>query len=327
MPNPSDSTAKPNAKSAADAAQAASTQPDGTSAGRSEAPQDAAVSESSATAASTQPEAGDVPAATAKTPPSPASGNAAADSEQAPVPSTPDAPQPAATKQAASPPAPPARVAPQPTATAPTKPAEENPWIETVKTIGVSVVLALGLRAAIVEARYIPSGSMLPTLEINDRLIVEKVSYHFNDPQRGDIVVFSPTDRLRQDNPSLRDAFIKRIIGLPGETVEITNGQVLINGEPIEENYIPEEYAPDYEWGPAVVPDGEYLVLGDNRNNSYDSHFWGYVPERNIIGRAVIRFWPPQRMGTIDPIPVYLEESEPAPETTTPAEGATAPQG
>ena len=189
---------------------------------------------------------------------------------------------------------------------------EENPWVETVKTIGVSIVLALGLRAAIVEARYIPSGSMLPTLEINDRLIVEKVSYHFNDPQRGDIVVFSPTDRLRADNPDLRDAFIKRIIGLPGETVEITGGQVFINGEPIQENYIPAEYAPDYEWGPEMVPDGEYLVLGDNRNNSYDSHFWGYVPERNIIGRAVIRFWPPQRAGTLDPIPVYLEDSNAA---------------
>gem|GEM_PF-196709 len=205
---------------------------------------------------------------------------------------------------------------------------EENPWVETVKTIGVSIVLALGLRAAIVEARYIPSGSMLPTLEINDRLIVEKVSYHFNDPERGDIVVFSPTDRLREDNPSLRDAFIKRIIGLPGETIEITNGQVFVDGETIEENYIPEEYAPDYEWGPEVVPEGEYLVLGDNRNNSYDSHFWGYVPKRNIIGRAVIRFWPPQRLGTIDPIPVYLEESNPSPTELEPPVGdATAPQG
>ncbi|WP_439341770.1 signal peptidase I [Vacuolonema iberomarrocanum] len=208
----------------------------------------------------------------------------------------------------------------------PAQQTEENPWVETVKTIGVSIVLALGLRAAIVEARYIPSGSMLPTLEINDRLIVEKVSYHFNDPQRGDIVVFSPTDRLRQDNPDLRDAFIKRIIGLPGEMVEITGGQVFINGESIEENYIPAEYAPDYEWGPEEVPEGEYLVLGDNRNNSYDSHFWGYVPKRNIIGRAVIRFWPPQRVGTIDPIPVYLEDSNPdAVQPEIPAEGATTP--
>jgi signal peptidase I len=203
---------------------------------------------------------------------------------------------------------------------------EENPWVETVKTIGVSMVLALGLRAAIVEARYIPSGSMLPTLEINDRLIVEKVSYHFNEPQRGDIVVFSPTDRLRADNPDLRDAFIKRIIGLPGETVEITGGQVFINNEPIQESYIPAEYAPDYEWGPDVVPDGEYLVLGDNRNNSYDSHFWGYVPERNIIGRAVIRFWPPQRAGTLDPIPVYLEDSNAAVEEVgVPTEDAVTP--
>jgi len=186
---------------------------------------------------------------------------------------------------------------------------EENPWVEAFKTLGISIVLAFGIRTAIAEPRYIPSESMLPTLEVNDRLIVEKMSYHFTDPQRGDIIVFSPTDKLREDNPSLKDALIKRVIGLPGETVQVSDGTVYINGEPLEENYIPQEYAPAYEWGPEVVPEGSYLVLGDNRNNSYDSHFWGYVPNKNIIGRAVLRFWPLPRAGTIGPTPVYIEQA------------------
>lgn len=190
---------------------------------------------------------------------------------------------------------------------------EENPWVEALKTIGISVVLALGIRTAIAEARYIPSESMLPTLEVNDRLIVEKMSYHFTDPQRGDIIVFSPTDKLREDNPSLKDALIKRVIGLPGDTVQVSNGTVYVNNEPLEENYIPQEYAASYEWGPEEVPEDSYLVLGDNRNNSYDSHFWGYVPKKNIIGRAVLRFWPLPRAGTIGPTPVYVEQSEEAP--------------
>lgn len=191
----------------------------------------------------------------------------------------------------------------------------ENPWVEAFKTIGLSVVLALGIRQFVAEARYIPSESMLPTLEVNDRLIVEKISYHFNPPQRGDIVVFWPTDKLKQENPSLKDAFIKRVIGLPNETVEVRNGLVYINGEPLEENYI--AAPPDYQWGPETVPADSYLVLGDNRNNSYDSHFWGYVPRENIIGRAVVRFWPPNRVGQLDPEPLY--QAEPAAAETSPA--------
>jgi signal peptidase I len=182
---------------------------------------------------------------------------------------------------------------------------QENPWIEGLKTIGLSVILALGIRQFVAEARYIPSESMLPTLEVNDRLIVEKVSYHFQSPERGDIIVFWPTDRLKEENPSLKDAFIKRVIGLPGETIEVRDGQVFVNNQPIEENYIAAE--PEYQWGPQVVPANSYLVLGDNRNNSYDSHFWGYVPREKIIGRAIVRFWPPSRAGGIGPTPPYQE--------------------
>ncbi|HEY9668219.1 MAG TPA: signal peptidase I, partial [Coleofasciculaceae cyanobacterium] len=168
-------------------------------------------------------------------------------------------------------------------------------------TIALSGVLAFGIRTFVAEARYIPSGSMLPTLQINDRLIIDKLTYEFRDPQRGDIVVFSPTDELKRQN--FKDAFIKRVIGLPGETVEVKDGQVLINGQSIRERYI--EDKPNYQFGPVKVPPDQYLVLGDNRNNSYDSHYWGFVPRNNIIGRAVIRFWPLNRVGEISPEPSY----------------------
>jgi signal peptidase I len=174
---------------------------------------------------------------------------------------------------------------------------QPNPWIEGLQTIGLSVVLALGIRHFVAEARYIPSGSMEPTLQINDRLVVEKISYLFNQPQRGDIVVFWPPDSLFPPGQR-RDAFIKRVIGLPGDTVEVRDGQVFIDGVPLEEDYI--KAPPNYEWGPETVPEASYLVLGDNRNSSYDSHAWGFVPHENIIGRAVVRFWPPDRLGGLD---------------------------
>jgi signal peptidase I len=168
-----------------------------------------------------------------------------------------------------------------------------NPWVEGLQTIGLSIVLALGIRTFVAEARYIPSGSMLPTLEIQDRLVIEKISYRFNPPERGDIIVFWPPAELEQ-----RDAFIKRVVGLPGDTVEIKEGTVFVNGEALAENYIEEE--PNYIWGPEIVPEGSYLVLGDNRNSSYDGHSWGFLPRENIIGRAVVRFWPPKRIGGLE---------------------------
>lgn len=182
-------------------------------------------------------------------------------------------------------------------------PAYENPWLEVLKTIGLSLVLALGIRQFVAEARYIPSESMVPTLQVNDRLIVEKLDYYFHAPQRGDVIVFWPPERLHQLNPTLKDAFIKRVIGLPGEKIEVKGGVVYINDRPLREEYI--AAPPDYQWGPEIVPQNSYLVLGDNRNNSYDSHFWGYVPRKNIIGRAAFRFWPPNRMGGIDRVNLH----------------------
>ena len=179
-------------------------------------------------------------------------------------------------------------------------PNQENIWLETVKTLATAAVLAFGIRTFVAEARYIPSSSMENTLEINDRLLIEKISYHFRQPQRGDIVVFSPTEKLIRQN--FKDAFIKRVIGLPGETIEVKGGRVYVNNQPLREKYI--RQSPQYDYGPVIVPDGQYLVLGDNRNNSYDSHYWGFVPQGNIIGRAAVRFWPVNRLGEID-TPIY----------------------
>ncbi len=172
-------------------------------------------------------------------------------------------------------------------------------WIEVLQTLGLSVVLALGMRQFVAEARVVPTGSMEPTVQINDRLVVEKISYLFHPPQRGDIIVFqAPEKALIISGSTTQDAYLKRIVGLPGETVEIREGQVVINGETIQESYI--KAPPDYAWGPNVVPAGQYLVLGDNRNGSLDGHIWGFLPEASIIGKAAARFWPPDRIGGLD---------------------------
>lgn len=177
-----------------------------------------------------------------------------------------------------------------------TRPDPENPWLEAFKTIVTAGILAFGIRTFVAEARYIPSSSMEPTLLINDRLIIEKISYHLREPKRGDVVVFNPTKALQEKN--FKDAFIKRIIGLPGDTVKVSKGIVYVNGGKLSEDYIAQK--PDYEFGPVTVPGGQYLVLGDNRNNSYDSHYWGFVPKEKLIGRALFRFWPFDRLGMLN---------------------------
>ena len=182
---------------------------------------------------------------------------------------------------------------------------KENSLIEGIKTLGVSALVALGIHTFVAEARYIPSGSMEPTLQINDHIIIDKISYDFTSPQRGDIVVFNPTKTLIADN--FHSAFIKRVIGLPGDQVEVKNNLVYINGSPLKENYI--NAKPDYQWGPVIVPANSYLVLGDNRNNSFDSHYWGFVPHDKIIGKAVFRFYPFTRIGGLNR-PVYISNSQ-----------------
>ncbi|NEQ53343.1 MAG: signal peptidase I [Leptolyngbya sp. SIO3F4] len=178
---------------------------------------------------------------------------------------------------------------------------QQNPWIEGLQTIGLSIALALGIRQFVAEARYIPSESMKPTLQVNDRLVIEKLSYRFQEPQRGDIVVFWPPSEIVPAGQK-KDAFIKRIVGLPGDVVEVTEGTVLVNGKVQDESYI--HTPPTYEQDPLTIPAGNYFVLGDNRNASYDSHAWDiakpFVPEDQIIGKAIVRFWPLTRVGGLD---------------------------
>jgi signal peptidase I len=168
---------------------------------------------------------------------------------------------------------------------------------DTVQVVVFALILTFILRSYIVEARQIPSGSMIPTLQIGDRLLVDKIMYKLNkDLNRKDIVVFAPPPEAGALGN--KNDYIKRIIGVSGDTIQVTGGQVLLNDTPITEPYINEK--PNYEYGPVVVPEGAVLVMGDNRNNSFDSHAWGFLPLENIKGRAFLRFWPPNRIGKID---------------------------
>jgi len=168
---------------------------------------------------------------------------------------------------------------------------------ENLQILAIALVLALLLRVFIAEPRYIPSESMLPTLETGDRLVIEKISYRLHPPVARDIVVFAPPPQLQVLGYGKDQAFIKRVIGLSGQIVEIRNGKVYIDSETQPEKYIAEP--PDYRWGPEKVPEGQLFVMGDNRNNSNDSHVWGFLPKENIIGRAIFRFWPPRRIGSV----------------------------
>ncbi len=171
--------------------------------------------------------------------------------------------------------------------------------LEAVEILVIAVAIAFGIRTFIAEARYIPSGSMLPTLKIDDRLMVEKITYYFRRPERGDIIVFNPTDRLIEQK--FRDAFIKRVIGVPGDKIEVKEGKVFVNDQPLVEDYILEP--PSRNSPPMIVPPDQYFVMGDNRNSSYDSRFWGAVPRDRIIGKASFRFWPLNCLGELKDCP------------------------
>jgi signal peptidase I len=169
---------------------------------------------------------------------------------------------------------------------------------EYAKIILIALVIALLVRTYVAEARLIPSESMLPTLKIGDRLIVDKFFYEIHgikDIQRGDIVVFDPPPAANSKNDI---PFIKRVIGLPGETLSIKKGVVYINGEPLDEPYLSEKPAGAFK--PFVIPDGTVFLMGDNRNNSHDSRFWGPLPLQNIIGVAEFRYYPFNEIGILD---------------------------
>jgi signal peptidase I len=170
-------------------------------------------------------------------------------------------------------------------------------WRENITILVLAVGLAVFIRTFVAEPRYIPSESMLPTLEIGDRLIVEKLSYYTHLPQRGDIIVFAPPTQLREQGYLEDQAFIKRVIGLPGDKIEVKNGRVYVDGNLLTETYIAE--VPNYAMSPKIVPADRLFVMGDNRNNSNDSHVWGFLPTTNVIGHACFRFWPIDRVGNV----------------------------
>lgn len=167
---------------------------------------------------------------------------------------------------------------------------------EVVFIFVAAIIVSTVFRTFFIDTRIIPSESMYPTIEVNERIFVNKMSYDFGEtPQRGDIIVFTPNDTVGDSSD-----YIKRVIGLPGETVEVTGGVVYIDGVALEEDYIAE--VPDYEFGPIVVPEGEYIVFGDNRNKSYDSHMWPYsfVYLDDIKGRAFFTYWPFSDWGSFE---------------------------
>ncbi|MBD2099366.1 signal peptidase I [Leptolyngbya sp. FACHB-261] len=178
---------------------------------------------------------------------------------------------------------------------------------DNLQTILIALLLAILIRTFVAEARYIPSASMEPTLQINDKLIVEKVSYRFRPPQPGEIVVFYPPDEPNKlPGEAVHQAFIKRVIGTPGDELAIHDGEVYVNQKPLAEPYI--AAPPTYEWGPEQIPSGNFFVMGDNRNNSNDSHVWGFLPADRVIGRAWVRFWPVKRASLLA-TPTYSNSS------------------
>jgi signal peptidase I len=184
------------------------------------------------------------------------------------------------------------------TSEAPSKPS----FITTVRRqlvpLVVWVAVALLLRWAVIEPRWIPSGSMLPTLQLQDRVLVEKVKPKLQLPlEIGTVVVFRSPPVLVQAGYDPKAALIKRVVGRPGDTLEVKDGKLMRNGEWAEPDWAAETM--DYAMAPITVPPDHLLVMGDNRNASLDSHLWGPLPAANVIGTAVFRYWPLQRFGWI----------------------------
>ena len=199
--------------------------------------------------------------------------------------------------------------------------------LEVVITIGAALLLAFLVQQFLVKPFKIPSGSMENTLRCGDRVLVDRVSFRFGDPERGDVVVFNPPAGIGeggQPDPSVvadeSDAariaadgtrtvteadtnYIKRIIGLPGDKVEVRDHHAYVDGKRLDEPYLrPIENAGGIDdgradWGPKTVPKGTYLMLGDHRDNSADGRVFGFVPEDFIVGKAFMVYWPPKRFG------------------------------
>ncbi|MCP4964906.1 MAG: signal peptidase I [bacterium] len=173
-----------------------------------------------------------------------------------------------------------------------------------------ALIVAVLVKSFLIQVFWIPSGSMEETLQVGDRVIVNKLAYRFGEPGRGDVVVFEPetfesesvptkVSRNLLESVGLRTPesdLIKRVVGLPGETVEIKDGQLFIDDAPLQEPYLPPDVRMS-DFGPEVIPDDSYFVMGDNRGSSRDSRVFGAIEGSRIVGRAFSVVWPPDRWG------------------------------
>jgi signal peptidase I len=189
--------------------------------------------------------------------------------------------------------------------------------IELVTIVAVALGLALAIQAFVVKPYRIPSASMVPTLEISQRVLVDRITMHFSDPGRGDIVVFKPplgadSDQCGVQHPADEACpeptaqrssanFIKRVVGLPGDRLKVIAGRVWINGKQLNEPYIrPDPNCEICDLPKEItIPPGDFFMMGDNRGESDDSRTWGPVPKKWIIGKAFFTYWPPRRIGTL----------------------------
>ncbi len=166
-------------------------------------------------------------------------------------------------------------------------------------TLAIAVAIFLLLRATL-QSYVVLQRCMEPNYQEGDRLLVNKAVYWFREPERGDVIILDPPFETEE-------VYIKRLIAIPGDTVEVKDGAVYINGTAIDESYI--EESPTYTFPLTEIGEGEYFVLGDNRNNANDSHVWGTVPRDNIIGKAWLVFWPLSSWGLAHSYPL---EEQPA---------------
>ena len=182
-------------------------------------------------------------------------------------------------------------------------PAEKNSSIlKDVKNLFIWIIIALTIRWQVIEPRWIPSGSMLPTLQIQDKILVEKLTPKITSKSnlsklKNKIIVFNVPEQLIEAGYESDIALIKRVIGIPGDKVEVKEGTLYLND--IAQNKYIFDNNINYKTGPYIVPENSLWVMGDNRNNSLDSHIWGFLPYEKVIGKAIFRYWPLNNIGPI----------------------------
>ena len=179
---------------------------------------------------------------------------------------------------------------------------KRNKILKDFKNLFIWVAIALIIRWQVIEPRWIPSGSMLPTLQIKDKILVEKLTPKIIPTTnlyklKNKIIVFKVPEQLIEAGYDSDIALIKRVIGVPGDKVEVKEGNLYLND--IAQNNNVTDKNISYSTGPFLVPENSLWVMGDNRNNSMDSHIWGFLPYKNVIGKAIFRYWPLNNIGPI----------------------------